>query len=439
MENKKSEFRSQKSEWRGCRALLILAVLPAMAQQPTLHLTLAEAERLAVQNNPALTAAKYTAAAAGQVQAEYHAAYSPSFTGSLTGVGADNGSRLAAGALNNPVVYNRLGTGLTVSQMVTDFGRTGNLVEMAKLNAQAQDEVANTTRAQILLAVGRGYFSVLRSQALLDVARQTINQRQLVVDQVSALAESKMKSTLDVSFANVNLSEAKLLESQAINDLKSAQAELATAMGLPNEAGFDVSEESMPPQLPDKIDDLLRTAIANRPELRDLRLEESAAERFVKAEHALFFPSVGIVGSAGFAPAAFETVPGRYGAVGVNLNIPIFNGGLFRARQTEAELKAKAAGQRINDVENRVARDVRVAYLNSTTAYDRMGLTKQLLDNAQQALDLAQTRYDAGLGSIVELSQAQLNLTTAQIANTSARYDYQAQRVILDYQTGTLK
>jgi len=439
MENKKSEFRSQKSEWRGCRALLILAVLPAMAQQPTLHLTLAEAERLAVQHNPALTAAKYTAAAAGQVQAEYHAAYSPSFTGSLTGVGADNGSRLAAGALNNPVVYNRLGTGLTVSQMVTDFGRTGNLVEMAKLNAQAQDEVANTTRAQILLAVGRGYFSVLRSQALLDVARQTINQRQLVVDQVSALAESKMKSTLDVSFANVNLSEAKLLESQAINDLKSAQAELATAMGLPNEAGFDVSEESMPPQLPDKIDDLLRTAIANRPELRDLRLEESAAERFVKAEHALFFPSVGIVGSAGFAPAAFETVPGRYGAVGVNLNIPIFNGGLFRARQTEAELKAKAAGQRINDVENRVARDVRVAYLNSTTAYDRMGLTKQLLDNAQQALDLSQTRYDAGLGSIVELSQAQLNLTTAQIANTSARYDYQAQRVILDYQTGTLR
>jgi len=439
MENKKSEFGSQKSEWRGCRALLILAVLPAMAQQPTLHLTLAEAERLAVQNNPALTAAKYTAAAAGQVQAEYHAAYSPSFTGSLTGVGADNGSRLAAGALNNPVVYNRLGTGLTVSQMVTDFGRTGNLVEMAKLSAQAQDEVANTTRAQILLAVGRGYFSVLRSQALLDVARQTINQRQLVVDQVSALAESKMKSTLDVSFANVNLSEAKLLESQAINDLKSAQAELATAMGLPNEAGFDVSEESMPPQLPDKIDDLLRTAIANRPELRDLRLEESAAERFVKAEHALFFPSVGIVGSAGFAPAAFETVPGRYGAVGVNLNIPIFNGGLFRARQTEAELKAKAAGQRINDVENRVARDVRVAYLNSTTAYDRMGLTKQLLDNAQQALDLSQTRYDAGLGSIVELSQAQLNLTTAQIANTSARYDYQAQRVILDYQTGTLR
>jgi outer membrane protein len=423
---------------RGILTGVLLYGLPLSAQ-PVMHLTLAQAEQLAVQNNPALSAAKFTAAAAAQVPTEYHAAYAPSFSGSITGVGADNGSRLAAGGLNNPVVYNRLGTGMTVSQMVTDFGRTSNLVEMAKLNAQAQNEATNTTRAQILLATGRSYFAVLRAHALLQVAQQTVKARQVVADQVTALAESKLKSTLDVSFANVNLSDARLMESQAQNDLKAAEAQLATAMGLPNEAGFDLSEEAMPPQLPDRIDDLLRTAIANRPELRDLRLEESAAERFVKAEHALYYPSVGVVGSAGFAPAAFDTVPGRYGAIGVNLNIPIFNGGLFKARQTEADLKAKATVQRITDVENQVARDVRVAYLNANTAYDRMGLTRQLLDNAQQSLDLAQTRYDAGLGSIVELSQAQLNLTTAQIANTSATYDYQAQRVILDYQTGTLK
>ena len=430
-------YRLSAISYQLCIALLATATC-VLGQQP-MRLTLAEAERLAVQNNPALTAAKYIAAAVAQTPAEYRAAYSPTLNGSVTGVGADNGSRLAAGGLNNPVVYNRLGTGLSVSQMITDFGRTGNLVAMAKLNAQAQDEAANTTRAQILLATGRAYFAVLRAHAVLGVARQTVKARQLVVDQVSALAESKLKSTLDVSFANVSLSEARLIESQAQNDLKAAEAELATAMGLPNESAFELSEESMPPPLPDRIDDLLRAAIANRPELRDLRLEESAAERFVKAEHALLYPSVAAVGTAGFAPAAFETVPNRYGAVGVNLNIPIFNGGLFKARQTEADLKAKAAAQRTNDLENRVARDVRVAYLNATTAYDRMGLTKQLLDQAQLALDLAQTRYDAGLGSIVELSQAQLAWTTAQIANTSAAYDYQTQRVILDYQTGSLR
>src|SRR5690349_13473868 len=86
--------------WRP--ALLALLALPVLAQAP-MHLTLAEAERLAIQNNPAFTAAKFTAAAAAQVPIEYHAAYEPSFTGSITGVGADNGSRLAAGSLNNPV------------------------------------------------------------------------------------------------------------------------------------------------------------------------------------------------------------------------------------------------------------------------------------------------------------------------------------------------
>lgn len=116
----------------------------------------------------------------------------------------------------------------------------------------------------------------------------------------------------------------------------------------------------------------------------------------------------------------------------------MLNGGLFRARQTEVELRAKAARERLNDVANQVTRDVRVAYLNALTAFQRVGLTRQLLQQAQLSLDLAQGRYDLGLSSIVELSQAQLNLTSAQIANASARYDYQAQRVVVDYQAGAL-
>jgi len=167
-------------------------------------------------------------------------------------------------------------------------------------------------------------------------------------------------------------------------------------------------------------------------------LQQSAAERFTKAEHALYFPSIGVVGTAGFVPTGVANVPGRYGAIGMNVSIPIFNGGLFKARQTEAEMKAKAANENVNDLQNRVIRDVRVAWLNATTAYDRMGLTQQLLDQATLALDLAQTRYDNALGNIVELSTAQLNLTAAQIAVANAHYDYQTQRVIVDYQTGVL-
>lgn len=418
--------------------IFFIAVPTVLCGQPRMKLTLAEAERLAIQNNPSFSAARYNAAAAYQVAPQYKSAFEPNFSGNLTGVGADNGSRLAAGGLNNPVVYNRIGSGLSVGQMITDFGRTSNLIAMAKLNASAQDQVTESTRAQILLATGRAYFAVLRAHSVLRVATQTVAARQTVADQVAALAESKLKSTLDVSFANVNLADAKLLLVQAQNDVKAADAELATAIGLPNEADFDLAEEAMPGPLADKAADLINQAIQNRPELKDLRLQQSAAERFTKAEHALYFPSIGVVGTAGFVPTGVANVPGRYGAIGMNVSIPIFNGGLFKARQTEAEMKAKAANENVNDLQNRVIRDVRVAWLNATTAYDRMGLTQQLLDQATLALDLAQTRYDNALGNIVELSTAQLNLTAAQIAVANAHYDYQTQRVIVDYQTGVL-
>jgi outer membrane protein len=410
--------------------------LPLQAQPP---LTLTEARRQALQNHPALSAARYSAAAAHQSAPQYKAAYAPTFTGSFTGVGADNGSRLAAGGLNNPVVYNRVGSGLSVGQMITDFGRTGNLVAMAKLQASAQDEATESTRSQILLNVSRAYFTVLRAHAVLEVANQTVAARQLVVDQVSALAESKLKSSLDVSFANVNLADAKLLLAQATNEHQAAQADLAAALGLPNEPGFTLADEPLPAPIPDRVADLIADALRNRPELKSLRLQQNAAERFTKAEHALFFPSIGVVGSAGFAPFANEAVASRYGAVGLNVSIPIFNGGLVRARQTQAEFKAKAASDNVSELQNRVARDVRVAWLNANTAYDRMALTRQLLEQARMALDLAQTRYELGLGGMVELSTAQLNVTSASIAGANARYDYQTQRVLLDYQTGALR
>jgi outer membrane protein len=418
------------------KAMLIFGGASLLAQQQPTPMSLADAQKLAIQNNPQFFAAKLNAEASYEVPKEYRSNFAPTVTGSVTGVGADSGSRLAAGALNNPAVYSRLAAGVTVSQMLTDFGRTRNLVEMAKFRAQAQQ--TERTRADILLATSRAYFNVQRATAVLQVATQTVAARQLVSDQVTALEANRLKSLLDVSFANVNLSDAKLLLVQAENDLKSAEAELAAAMGLPSQTDFTLSQEPLPSNLPPKIDPLIQDAIQNRPELKDLRLEQNAAERFAKAEHLLAFPTIAALGAAGVVPAGEQAVPGRYGAAGVNVNIPIFNGGLFKARQTEAELRAKAAAQNVNDVANRVVRDLRVAYLAAMNAHDRIALTDELLKQAQLALDLAQSRYNLGLSSIVELSQAQLNLTSAQIGAASARYDYQSQWIAVQYQTGAL-
>lgn len=149
-------------------------------------------------------------------------------------------------------------------------------------------------------------------------------------------------------------------------------------------------------------------------------------------------PTVSAAGAAGLTPAYQAPLTDRYAAADINVNVPIFNGFLFSARHQEANLRAKAEDQNMRDLANRIGRDVRTAWLDAGTAYQRIDVTAQLLQQASLALDLAQGRYKLGLSSIVELSQAQLNLTEAQIANTSAKYDYQIQTAVLQYQTGQL-
>src|SRR5262249_5863363 len=154
----------------------------------------------------------------------------------------------------------------------------------------------------------------------------------------------------------------KLLLVSAQNDLDSAFAELATAIGMPQQTRFTLADEPMPGAMTPDVSPLITEAIQQRPELADLRFEEQAAQRFEHAERALWYPSVGLTGTVGVAPFADPLIPAHYGAVGVNVNIPVFNGGLFRARRTEAELRTRAANQNVKDLENRVIRDVRVAY-----------------------------------------------------------------------------
>ncbi len=418
-------------------AWLLLGAACGAAQTP---LTLQEAEALAVKNHPAVSAALLGALAANQVTTEVRSAYFPTVTGSVTAAGALTGTRLAAGQLNNPVIYNRFATGVTVSQMISDFGRTPNLVAQARNRAQAQQDAAQATRAQVLLQVDRAYFTTLRTKNVLTVAQQTVNARQLVADQVAALANSKLRSGLDVSFANVNLSEARLLLASALNEAAAAMAELSAALGYPDKHEFQLAEAAMPPDLPTDVAAMIAEALKRRPEVAQLRAEQSAAESLAKAEHDLSRPVLSALAGVGVVPGRDDTqLRGRYGAVGVNLSIPVFNGRLYSARAQEAELRAQAVQKYEADLEARVARDVQVAWLNANTARDRLSLTAELLNQATQSLDLAQTRYNLGLSSIVELSQAQLNLTSAEIASAAARYDYQLQRSVLAYQVGEMR
>jgi len=338
--------------------------------------------------------------------------------------------------LNSPSLFDKFAEGVSVSQLVTDFGRTHEFSKSSHFHAQAQQETVVATRADVLLRVNLAYFGVLKAQSVLHVAEETVKARQLVVDQISALAKSNLKSGLDVSFSNVDLARAQLLLVQAQNDLQSFSAQLSDALGYSDQRIFQLVEEPLPGAPPADVAPLIVEALQNRPEVLSQGLDVRSAESYATAERDLWFPTIAAAAVTGLVPYRQSPLPSRYAAAGFNVNVPIFNGRLFNAEHTEATARAHAQEQLLRDLQNRIVQDVRTSWLNAISAYQRLTLTQQLLDQTTQAFDLAKGRYQLGLSSIIELSQAQLNLTEAQVEQVSAQYDYESQTANLNYQLG---
>ena len=419
--------------------------LPAYPQAgPPVSLSLRQAEDTALKNHPQILAAENLASAMGQQVVEARAPYYPALAGEVTGSGANQNARIGAGFLTDSRLFNRFGSGINVSQLITDSGRTPNLVASVRLHASAAQQNYQATRYDVLEQVNEAYFGVLRAQAMVKVARQTVDTRQSLVDQVTALANNKLRSQLDVTFVDVNLSQAKLLLIQSQDQLQQAFAELTRALGSQQPATYALADEPLPPSPPVDVEPLVAQAMSNRPELAGLQMERESAYRFERAERALAYPTVSLIGVAGYTPFVEQitlprVIPNEYGGAAVNVNIPVFNGHLFSARRQEAHFRAMEADQRLRDEQQAVVRDVRTAWASASTAYQRLDVSAQFLREAAMSLNLAQGRYDIGLSSIVELTQAQLNLTQAEIENLSAKYDYQTRNAMLQYTLGALR
>ena len=403
---------------------------------PPSTLTLKDAENIARRNNPQISVARLLALASQQVTRETRSSLWPTANLDITGVDSQENSRISAGGLNNPIIYERAAGGVTVSQLITDFGRTNNLIASANMSARAEAQNAIATQEQILLEVNQAFFNALQTHAVLRVAEETVSARALVADQIGALAKNKLKSDLDLSFANVNLAQAKLLLLDAQNNDKAALANLSAVLGFSTQHDFilieDKEQASVPPS---DIDNLIAEAFAKRPEMLALNYQFQASQKFKNAERDLLLPTIRALGAVGGAPVRNDHLSSWYGAVGANMDIPIFNGFLYTARAHEADLRSQAVRDRLADLRNRISRDVRTSWLSANNAYQRLAVTQQLLEQAQLSLELAQARYKLGLGSIVELSQAQLQATQAEISNAQAGYDYRLAHAVLLYET----
>src|SRR5580700_2875900 len=229
------------------RSLVLIATLVGMAAaQGPPKLTLQEAVDIAIKNHPQIQAAQNEVNFANQQVTINRAPYYPTVSGEITGSQGNDLSRIGAGELSASRLFNRFGQGAVLSQLITDSGRTPNLVASARFQAQASEQNLQATRYDVILQVNRAYFDVLHAQALIRVAQQTVDARQLLSDQVTELAKNKLRSQLDVSFADVNVSEAKLLLIRAQESVQEALAELGLALGSDRPANYQLVDEQLP-------------------------------------------------------------------------------------------------------------------------------------------------------------------------------------------------
>ena len=297
----------------------------AGASKHSQPLTRQDAEKIALANNPRVKVSVLLAEVQTQVVREARADELPNLNGQLTAVDANEASRISTGSLTASRLLYHAGVGVQLNQLITDFGRTRNLIASERLRQKARQADVNATREDILFAADQVFYRALEAQATLQVAEQTVNARQTLVDQVTALAASKLKSELDLSFAKVNLAQAKLLQLNAQSNLDAAMAALAAVLGFDHPVGYEPVEDAAGlPALPSSIDQTVADALQNRPDLQSLHFSEQAARKFSVAQREKLLPTATALGAVGYTPVGANQyfTSDWYGAVGVNVNVP---------------------------------------------------------------------------------------------------------------------
>jgi outer membrane protein len=425
---------------------------PALAEQakhdaapdtrPAVHgpaLSLADAEARGLHNQPRLAAETLRAQAAGKQIQQTRSAYFPQLTGNLTAVEANGDTAVAAGAVTTSSTSTRVAGGFTLTQLVTDFGRTRELVRSSKFTAQAAGQHTEDVRQQIVRDVDQAYFATEAAESVRGTAQAVLAFRNTSLRQLTALAQSQLRSTLDVQFAQVLVSEAQMAVVQADSSVQEARAQLAATMGEDTVPDYVLAEQPQPPLLEDDVNVYIREAINTRPDLKALQLQAQAAQQFAKAQTKLNYPDISLLGTAGEVPVRDHTLEPNYGAAGINIHVPVLNGGLYSGRAAEARLRAQAVTRDVSSLSLEITRDVRTRWAQARDAYLQIKVAQDLVDQTGVALRLAQARYDAGLGSIVELNQAELSQTSALITAAGARFNYLSTRAALNYSLGVLR
>ncbi len=416
-------------------ALLVFTFVVLSAAQERLRIE--DAERIAIENHPRVAMAEAEIAIARAAADQIQARKAPQLDVGATGSVADHGSRLGMGALTAGDLFSRLGTGFTVSQLFTDFGRTSLAIASAVEVTRSREASAQATTAEVRLQVRSAYYRALQAQTARAIADEVRKTRDVTLRQVRTFAENQLRSIVDVSFAEVRVSEADLLIIRAENEGRATLIDLASVMGLDGPGNWTLEEPLEPTEVVD-VNQAIEQVINKRPDLAALRHQLEAARKQLESDKRLNLPTIAATGVAGYIPAGDPRLRTRYAGAGINITMPVLNGNAFSARRQESEARIVVIQKQYRDLVVRVRAGVQLSYLNLATAQASILTTRRLQEHADRTLRLTEARYSAGLGTIVELNQAQTDAVSAQLGYVTARYEAGIRRARLEFEVGNL-
>jgi outer membrane protein TolC len=324
---------------------------------------------------------------------------------------------------------------VTLNQYIYDFGKTPTQVNISRLNLDSAGQDFENISEQTILSVKQGYYAVLQAKRNRAVAQETVKQFAQHLDQAKGFYEVGTHPKFDVTKAEVDLSNAKLNLIRAENTVRLAIVNLNNAMGVPDAPDYQLEDNLSFVKYEMAFEEALSTAFANRPDLKSAIAKRKAAEQAIALAKTGYYPVIS--GNAAYNVSGSNFPLNTGWNVGATISIPIFSGFLTKYQVEEARanlnvLKANEETQRLT-----VFLDIQQAYLNLREAEERVPTAELAVTQAKENLDIANGRYSAGVGSPIEVTDAQVAYTNAETTYIQALSDYKVARAALEKAMGS--
>ena len=395
----------------------------------TIDISLEECLKFALGNNPRIQAAMQDVFASDYRIRQAWASYFPQF-GWQTGYTRIRQLQLSDVFRQN-LVFNYFVLGqISASQMLYDFGVTQNQVTIRKLDNQGYKITLTGTVNDVICQVKQAYYNLQYAIEAKKVAEDMVAKYAAFYDQAKAFYTVGTKPKVDVTIAEVNLSNAKLTLIQAENAVDIAMAKLNNTMGLPYFNKYKISENLRYEPCDVSLEAAIKIAQESRPEFQLAEVKVEEARQNVKLVKKSYFPQLSVEGQfqvGGRTPAS------NYGYnFGGYLNFPTINGMLIKNEIKEAKaLHSKEQANAIN-TKNNIYYEVQESYFSLKEKKNKIPVAFLGMKQAKENYELSYGRYKVGVGNPIELKEAQVQYQNAQLTYYQTMYEYNTARATLE-------